>query len=109
MKKIKIQEQFHEFVDKNFIFAFDIQSDSHPTDPLLHKNSRFLYILEGSGKIKISNNIYDLSPDTIIEIAPWQISEIVEVETELIYYLLVYDFNFINFYIKKNTTLTAIN
>lgn len=105
MKKIKIQEQFHEFVDKNFIFAFDIQSDSHPTDPLLHKNSRFLYILEGSGKIKISNNIYDLSPDTIIEIAPWQISEIVEVKTELIYYLLIYDFNFINIYIKKEYNL----
>lgn len=107
MKKIKIQEQFHEFVDKNFIFAFDIQSDSHPTDPLLHKNSRFLYILEGSGKIKISNNIYDLSPDTIIEIAPWQISEIVEVETELIYYLLIYDFNFINIYIKKEYNLDS--
>lgn len=107
MKKIKIQEQFHEFVDKNFIFAFDIQSDSHPTEPLLHKNSRFLYILEGSGKIKISNNIYDLSPDTIIEIAPWQISEIVEVETELIYYLLIYDFNFINFYIKKEYNLDS--
>lgn len=107
MKKIKIQEQFQEFVDKNFIFAFDIQSDSHPTEPLLHKNSRFLYILEGKGKIKISNHIYDLSPDTIIEIAPWQISEIVEVEEELIYYLLVYDFNFINIYIKKEFNLDS--
>lgn len=107
MKKIKIQEQFQEFVDKNFIFTFDIQSDSHPTEPLLHKNSRFLYILEGNGKIKISNNIYDLSPDTIIEIAPWQISEIVEVETELIYYLLIYDFNFINIYIKKEYNLDS--
>lgn len=107
MKKIKIQEQFQEFFDNTFIFTFDIQSDSHSTEPLLHKNSRFLYILEGKGKIKIGNKYYDLKPDTIIEISPWQISEITEVEEELIYYLLVYDFNFINIYIKKEFNLDS--
>ncbi|MET3617443.1 AraC-like DNA-binding protein [Peptoniphilus olsenii] len=107
MKKIKIQEQFQEFIDKNYIFVFDIQNDSKPTEPLLHKYSRFLYILEGRGKIKISNRIYNLSPDTIIQIAPWQISEIVEVQEELVYYLLVYNFNLINIYVKKEFNLDS--
>ncbi|MDD7462907.1 MAG: AraC family transcriptional regulator [Anaerococcus sp.] len=105
MKKVKIQEQFQEFIDDNYVFVFDVQSDSKATEPLLHKYSRFLYVLEGKGKININNKIYDLEPDTVIQIAPWQISEIVEVEEELVYYLLVYNFNLVNLYMKKDFNL----
>lgn len=109
MKKIKIQENYNETVDNNYIFNFDIQSDSKPTDPLLHKHSRFIYILEGRGKIKIQNKIIDLFPGVIISIAPWQISEIIEVSQELIYYLLVYNFNLLNIYIKKEFNINSEN
>lgn len=114
MKKIQIQEQFQEFIDDNHVFVFDVQNDVKPTDPLLHKYSRFLYILEGKGKININKKVYDLKPDTIIQISPWQMSEIIEVEEELVYYLLVYNFNLVNFYVKKdfnldNKRLTIMN
>lgn len=105
MKKVKIQEQFQEFIDDNYVFVFDVQSDSKATEPLLHKYSRFLYVLEGKGRININNKIYDLEPNTVIQIAPWQISEIVEVEEELVYYLLVYNFNLVNLYMKKDFNL----
>lgn len=105
MRKIKIQDQFQEFIDNNYVFIFDIQNNSSPTEPLLHKYSRFLYILEGKGKININNRIHNLDPNTIIQIAPWQISEIVEVEEELVYYLLVYNFNLVNMYVKKDFNL----
>ncbi|MGO3018618.1 MAG: AraC family transcriptional regulator [Anaerococcus sp.] len=109
MKKIKIQEQFQEFIDNNYVFVFDVQNNLSPTEPLLHKYSRFLYILEGKGKININNKIYNLEPDTVIQIAPWQISEIIEVEEELIYYLLVYNFNLVNIYMKKDFNLDNKN
>ncbi|WP_455256559.1 AraC family transcriptional regulator [Peptoniphilus asaccharolyticus] len=109
MKKIKIQDNYQGSIDDNYIFSFDIQSDSVPTEPLLHKHSRFIYILEGRGKIKIQNKIIDLLPGVIISIAPWQISEIVEVSQELIYYLLVYNFNLINIYVKKEFNIDSEN
>lgn len=67
MKKVKIQEQFQEFIDDNYVFVFDVQSDSKATEPLLHKYSRFLYVFEGKGKININNKIYKLEPDTVIQ------------------------------------------
>lgn len=109
MKPIKIQELYNESIDENYIFSFEIQSDDKPTEPLLHKHSRFLYIIDGIGKIKIQDKIIDLSPGVIIQISPWQISEIVEVNKKLSYYLLVYNFNLINIYIKKEFNIYSEN
>lgn len=100
-KKVKIQESFKGPLEDTYILRFDIQSDKYPTEPLLHTHSRFLYILEGQGKIKIQNKIYDLTPGAVISILPWQISEIIEVTEQLTYYLLVYNFNLINIYVKN--------
>lgn len=107
MKKIKIQDQFEDYTNRNYIFIFDIQNNIKPTEPLMHKYSRFIYIIEGSGKIKILNKVYDLKPNTIIQIAPWQISEIIEVDKELVYYLLVYNFNLLNMHIKKEFNIDS--
>lgn len=101
-KKLKIQESDRSLLDDTHIVSFDVQCDSAPTDPLLHKHSRFLYILEGRAKIKIQNQIYDMIPGAVIALLPWQISEIVEVSEPVSYYLLIYDFNLLNVYIKND-------
>lgn len=104
-KFITLQDSFSQNFNESNLISFDIQTDSGKTLPLMHKHSRFLYILEGVGKIKIQNKVYDIVPDTVISILPWQTSEIIEVTKKLSYYLLVYNFNLINLYVKTNMNL----
>lgn len=113
-KKITIQENHQALQSGSEVLILDLQSDSHPTRPLLHKQSRFLYILDGEGKIKIEDNVYELRPNTVISMLPWQVSEIIEVKRQLTYYLLVFDFNMMNLYLKnefnvKNDNSEIIN
>lgn len=106
-KFVTLQDSFSSNLHESNLISFDIQTDSGKTLPLMHKNSRFLYILEGIGKIKIQDKVYDLAPGTVISILPWQTSEIIEVTKKLSYYLLVYNFNLINLHIKSNLNLNG--
>lgn len=101
-KAIRIQGlEDRILLNDSFIIDFQVQEDKSKTQPLLHKYSRFIYIIEGNGKIKIQENIYQLKKGSVISILPWQFSEIVEVKETLRYYLLVYDFGYLNMYIKN--------
>lgn len=104
-KFVTLQDSFSQNLNESNLISFDIQTDSGKTLPLMHKHSRFLYILEGVGKIKIQDKVYDMIPGAVISILPWQTSEIIEVSKKLSYYLLVYNFNLINLYIKSNMNL----
>lgn len=104
-KFVTLQDSFSQNLNESNLISFDIQTDSGKTLPLMHKHSRFLYILEGVGKIKIQDKVYDMTPGAVISILPWQTSEIIEVSKKLSYYLLVYNFNLINLYIKSQMNL----
>ena len=104
-KYITLQDSFSSSMTESNLISFDIQSDNGKTLPLMHKHSRFLYILEGEGKIKIQDKVYKMAPGTVISILPWQTSEIIEVEKNISYYLLVYNFNLINIYTKSQLNL----
>lgn len=104
-KYITLQDSFSSSMTDSNLISFDIQSDNGKTLPLMHKHSRFLYILEGEGKIKIQDKVYKMTPGAVISILPWQTSEIIEVEKNISYYLLVYNFNLINIYIKSQLNL----
>lgn len=104
-KYITLQDSFSSSMTDSNLISFDIQSDDGRTLPLMHKHSRFLYILEGEGKIKIQDKVYKMAPDAVISILPWQTSEIIEVEKDISYYLLVYNFNLINIYMKSQLNL----
>ena len=106
-KFVTLQDSFSQNLHESNLISFDIQTDSGKTLPLMHKHSRFLYILEGVGKIKIQDKVYDMTPGAVISILPWQTSEIIEVSKKLSYYLLVYNFNLINLYIKSNMNLNG--
>ena len=77
-RKIEIQKTFNRQDREGDIISFDVEVDYTKTTPLLHKESRFLYILEGEGKIKVLDREFDLRPGVIIALLPWQISEIIE-------------------------------
>ncbi len=104
-KYITLQDSFSSSMTESNLISFDIQSDNGKTLPLMHKHSRFLYILEGEGKIKIQDKVYKMAPGAVISILPWQTSEIIEVEKNISYYLLVYSFNLINIYTKSQLNL----
>lgn len=104
-KYITLQDSFSSSMTESNLISFDIQSDNGSTLPLMHKHSRFLYILEGEGKIKIQDKVYKMAPGAVISILPWQTSEIIEVEKNISYYLLVYNFNLINIYTKSQLNL----
>lgn len=104
-KYITLQDSFSSSMTDSNLISFDIQSDNGRTLPLMHKHSRFLYILEGEGKIKIQDKVYKMTPGAVISILPWQTSEIIEVEKNISYYLLVYNFNLINIYTKSQLNL----
>lgn len=104
-KYVTLQDSFSSSLTESNLISFDIQSDNGKTLPLMHKHSRFLYILEGEGKIKIQDKVYKMAPDTVISILPWQTSEIIEVESKISYYLLVYNFNLVNLYMKSQMNL----
>ncbi|MDK8275796.1 MAG: helix-turn-helix domain-containing protein [Peptoniphilus duerdenii] len=108
-RKIEIQKTFNRQDREGDIVSFDVEVDYTKTTPLLHKESRFLYILEGEGKIKVLDREFDLRPGVIIALLPWQISEIVEITKPLSYYLLVYSFEVLNEVIKKTLNVSNEN
>lgn len=108
-RKIEIQKTFNRQDKEGDIVSFDVEVDYTKTTPLLHKESRFLYILEGEGKIKVLDREFDLRPGVIIALLPWQISEIVEITKPLSYYLLVYSFEVLNEVIKKTLNVSNEN
>lgn len=108
-RKIEIQKTFNRQDKEGDIISFDVEVDYTKTTPLLHKESRFLYILEGEGKIKVLDREFDLRPGVIIALLPWQISEIIEITKPLSYYLLVYSFEVLNEVIKKTLNVSNEN
>ncbi|MCW1000352.1 hypothetical protein OJ918_10680, partial [Streptococcus anginosus] len=59
------------------------------------------FILSGKGKIKIQNEVHTMKRGKIISLLPWQISEIIEVDEKVTYYLLIYRFELIECILKE--------
>jgi len=84
---------------------FDYEAIEKPTKAIIHQSARFWYFRKGKGILKIDDTTYELKPNTIVSIAPWKITEIVEVEETLQFIKLIYDFQFINQMLKGATGL----
>lgn len=108
-KKITIQNTYKGLLDDNSVASFDVQTDFVPTDRLLHKNSRFLFIISGKAKIRIQDKVHEMHQGVIIALLPWQISEIIEIEGHISYYLLIYNFNFIDRVLKRDLNINNEN
>ena len=65
------------------ICAFDRESVSAPTEPILYQGARFLLITKGKGAIRVRDKGYELRPDTLVSILPWEIAEITAVQSPL--------------------------
>ncbi|WP_230399427.1 AraC family transcriptional regulator [Novisyntrophococcus fermenticellae] len=84
------------------ICSIDTEIIENPTTPLIHRMSRFWLINKGTGVLKLQDREYNLCPGTIVSILPWQISDIVQVDSPLQFFLLVYYFDTVNVLIKSS-------
>lgn len=99
-KTVPIQDIYCSSQDYRRICSLDTEVISEPTTPLIHQMSRFWLVNQGYGVLKLQDREYKLRPGTIVSILPWQISDVIQVDEALQYYLLAYYFDNINTLIK---------
>ncbi len=99
-KTVPIQDIYCSSQDYRKICSLNTEVISEPTTPLIHQMSRFWLINQGSGVLKLQDREYKLCPGAIVSILPWQISDVIQVDEPLQYYLLAYYFDNINAVIK---------
>ncbi|MEG0177898.1 MAG: AraC family transcriptional regulator [Anaerorhabdus sp.] len=105
-----IQDKFASALDRRQVCSFDIEFVDSETSPLIHSAARFLYFLEGVCTLSINGIDYQIVSDTLVAIMPWDISVIKEVKDSITFQKVVYNFDFINGYLRtiynpKNTLI----
>lgn len=101
MKTIQMQNVYCSEADYSKLCTLDIDIIEKPTAPLIHQMSRFWYIIDGHGTLKLQDREYELKKGTVVSVLPWQITDITSVESPIRYYLLIYYFDNINSVIKS--------
>lgn len=109
--KASLQSNEQNPIDPTIIADIDYEKISIKTSPILHQSSRFIYVIDGNGKIKIDNNIFNIEKNCLISVVPWAITEIIEVNKPLKIYVLKYSFDLFNknlFNIYDNESRTVL-
>ena len=99
-KIVPMQSLYCSMQDENKICSFDIEVLTGPTTPLIHPMSRFWLVNSGKGTLMLNNRPYVLKPGAVVCVLPWQISDIVEVESPIQFFVMAYYFDNINEIIK---------
>lgn len=100
-KIIEIQNQFCSNVDQKKFCSFDMEVVDSPTNSLIHQTARFLFYKKGYGTIVVDDVEYEIRPNTLIAILPWEISKICDVTQQLHNYKIIYNSEVTNNIIKS--------
>lgn len=100
-KNISIQNVYCSNEDFTEFCNLHVETIEAPTKPLLHQTSRFWFFTKGSGTFTLQDQKYNIRPGTLVSVLPWQVSQIIQVDEPLQYYLLAYYFDNINNVIKN--------
>lgn len=98
---IKMQDLYFSDYDSHKLCQFYYEVLDKPTTPIIHQMSRFWLINKGKGILKLQGKEYELKPGTLVSVLPWQVSDIVQVDSPIQYFLLVYYFDGVNDIIKS--------
>ena len=98
---IKMQDLYFSDYDSHRLCQFYYEVLDQPTTPIIHQMSRFWLINKGRGVLKLQGKEYELKPGTLVSVLPWQVSDIVQVDSPIQYFLLVYYFDGVNDIIKS--------
>ena len=85
---VPMQSLYCSMQDENRICSFDIEVLTGPTTPLIHPMSRFWLINSGKGTLMLNNRPYELRPGAVVSVLPWQISDIVKVESPIQFFVM---------------------
>ena len=89
-------------MDKHYeLCSFDVEYLEEPVKPVIHNIPKLLFFTEGTGKIKIYNKEFDVVPNTLLMIFPWEIVEITQVEQPLAMMKISYNSVFNNFILNS--------
>ena len=89
-------------MDKHYeLCSFDVEYLEEPVKPVIHNIQKLLFFTEGTGKIKIYNKEFDIVPNTLLMIFPWEIVEITQVEKPLAMMKISYNSVFNNFILNS--------
>ena len=89
-------------MDKHYeLCSFDVEYLEEPVKPVIHNIPKLLFFTEGTGKIKIYNKEFDIIPNTLLMIFPWEIVEITQVEKPLAMMKISYNSVFNNFILNS--------
>ncbi len=104
MEKDKVFVQTHRCssYDVTSIVTCDREVISGETDPILHRQARFIIVCEGSGQINIQGRIYNIKEGSLVCILPYQYSKIVNVDQKLVYNIIIFNFDLFNELIKSH-------
>ena len=97
---IKMQDLYFSDYDSHRLCQFYYEVLDKPTTPIIQM-SRFWLINKGRGVLKLQGKEYELKPGTLVSVLPWQVSDIVQVDSPIQYFLLVYYFDGVNDIIKS--------
>lgn len=96
-----MQDLYFSDYDSHKLCQFYYEVLDKPTTPIIHQMSRFWLINKGKGILKLQGKEYELKPGTLVSVLPWQVSDIVQVDSSIQYFLLVYYFDGVNDIIKS--------
>lgn len=104
MEKDKVFVQTHRCssYDVSSIATCNREVISGVTNPILHRQARFLIVCEGNGQINIQGRIYNIKKGSMVCILPYQYSKIVDVDQNLIYDIIIFNFDLFNELIKSH-------
>ena len=89
-------------MDKHYeLCSFDVEYLEEPVKAVIHNIPKLLFFTEGTGKIKIYNKEFDIVPNTLLMIFPWEIVEITQVEKPLAMMKISYNSVFNNFILNS--------
>ena len=87
----KVFVKFLDVIHLNFCWS---------TKPLIHQEARFWLINKGEATAIIHGKTVKLTAGTLVAVLPFEITQIVHVESPLQYYIVVYHFDSVNILIK---------
>lgn len=93
------------------LYSFDAEYIESPVKPTINNLSRVFFFSEGEGKIKIYDKEYDIVPNTLLLLFPWELIEISEVKRPLVLMKVLYNSIFSNLFLNtfdKNKKNIAI-
>ena len=92
----EIQEQYCSSYDKRKLCSYDVEFIDQDTKPLIHQSARFWFFLKGKAVLTINGIQYQIRPNSLAAVLPWDTTIISKVKEPLHFVKIVYNSDFLS-------------